>query len=687
MKSKSILLLLCCSTIIVNAQPTKTSIQVLSKVNKEGVWLRWAPIEFSVWQLGNQHGYVIERFTIQQDGSIDLNAVAKLTTESIKPLTKEGFLKLDATQDNVAAVGELIYTVDEPAKRKEGNSPAEILQKGGDQNNRFGMALLLCDLSYKTAEAAGLFFNDVTAVKGSRYIYKIKLAVDTEKTQAFEPGVIVVDANETPPLKAFDDLRADFRNKTVTLSWPTFTHKGIYGAYIIEKSTDGKTFKSITDLPYISMSESALDEAHFVDSLENNGSTFSYRVKGISPFGEQGPPSNVVKGVGKDDMTGLISIGKIVLDNKTLKVKWDFPESYENKIIGFKISKANKADGAYVDITKKALPKKTREFSFDALAASTYFQVKAVDKEGKEVSVSFPYFYHVEDNTPPAVPSNLTGTINEKGIVTLSWQLNKDADIQGYRLFSSHSLKNEFVEITTRILSTQQFTDTVNLKLLNKQIYYKIVAVDQNYNTSDYSKPLSVSIPDIIAPVAPVFTKVKVNGAAIDVEWVLSSSNDVIKYTLVRSSKVDTAKLLIQSWKKEKGLFENKFSDTNVSLGGTYRYQLTASDSAGNKATVLSKEILYETGIRKDVTEFSATINRDDKTIQLNWAYDTPVKKSIIYRRKNDQSFSLYQSLEGTVNEFSDGLIIINNTYSYKIQLELDNGVKTELSKELKVPF
>ena len=38
-------------------------------------------------------------------------------------------------------------------------------------------------------------------------------------------------------------------------------------------------------------------------------------------------------------------------------------------------------------------------------------------------------------------------------------------------------------------------------------------------------------------------------------------------------------------------------------------------------------------------------------------------------------------------NEFSDGLITINTTYSYKIQLELYNSIKTELSKELKVPF
>jgi uncharacterized protein len=687
MKSKSILLLLCCSTILANAQPTETSIQVLSKVNKQSVWLRWAPTEFSVWQLGNQHGYVIERFTIQQDGSIDLNAVAKLTPESIKPLTKEEFLKLDSSQDNIAAVGELIYTVEEQTKEKNGTSPAELLQKAGDQNNRFGMALLLCDLSYKTAEAAGLFFKDITAIKGSRYIYKIKLAAAAEKIQAIEPGVIVVDVNESPPLKAFNDLRADFKNKTVTLSWPTFTHKGVYGAYIIEKSTDGKTFKSITDLPYISMSESALDEAHFVDSLENNGSTFSYRVKGISPFGEQGPPSNVVSGIGKDDMTGLISIDKIALENKAVKLKWNFPVSYESKIDGFKISKANKADGAYADITKKVLPKKTREFSFDALPASAYFLVKAVDKEGKEVSVSFPYFHHVEDNTPPAVPSNLTGTINEKGVVTLSWQLNKDADIQGYRLFSSHNLKNEFVEITTTILTTPKFIDTVSLQLLNKHIYYKIVAVDQNYNASDYSKPVAVPIPDIIAPVPPVFTKAKVNGTAIDLEWILSSSNDVARYTLSRTSKVDTTKLLIQSWKKEKGLFGNKFSDTKVSLGGTYRYQLTAYDSTGNKATALSKEVVFETGLRKEVTEFSAAINRDSKTIQLRWAYDSPAKKVNIYRRKNEQLFSLYQSLPGDVKEFLDELITISNTYSYKIQLELDNGIKTELSKELKVPF
>jgi uncharacterized protein len=283
------------------------------------------------------------------------------------------------------------------------------------------------------------------------------------------------------------------------------------------------------------------------------------------------------------------------------------------------------------------------------------------------------------------MPTNLTGKISEKGIVSLSWLSNKETDFMGYRVFSSHNLKNEFVEVTTSILTTTQFTDSVDLKLLNKAIFYKVVAVDQNFNTSEYSKPLSLSIPDKVAPAAPVFSKAKITGNQVDLEWIPSTSNDVVEYTLARIVKGDTTKQVIKGWKK--GGFENIYSDTKIELGKTYQYQLSAYDSTKNTSKALSKELEFENGVRKAVTEFSATINRDNKTILLKWSYETPIKKCTLYRKKNDQSFSLYQSLDGTVKEFSDGLITINNTYSYKIQLELDNGIKSELSKELKVPF
>lgn len=258
------------------AQQPEPSIRIISKVNKDGVWLRWAPTEFEIWKLGNTSGYILERFTLKPDGTVDLETPTQLNSAPIKPLTRDEFQNLASSQNEIGAVGELIYASENTSQKNDATTPAGILQKRDDQNNQFGIALLLCDLSYKTAEAAGLFFNDTSAKMGERYIYKITLAT-TASSEKFEAGIAVVDMIETPPLKPFTDLRANFEDRSVTLSWPTFTHKGVYGAYLIERSTDGKTFYSITDLPYVSMTESVSDEAHYVDSLDMNDITYSYR--------------------------------------------------------------------------------------------------------------------------------------------------------------------------------------------------------------------------------------------------------------------------------------------------------------------------------------------------------------------------------------------------------------------------
>jgi uncharacterized protein len=672
-------------TTSLQAQHVEPSIRVISKVNKDGVWLRWAPTEFEVWKLGNTRGYILERFTLKQNGTIDLETPTHLNSIPIKPLKKNEFQNLASTQNEIGAVGELIYASENTSQKNDANTPAGILQKRDDQNNQFGIALLLCDLSYKTAEAAGLFFNDTSAKMGERYIYKIALA-QTATPEKFEAGITVVDMIETPPLKPFNDLRANFEDRSVTLSWPTFTHKGVYGAYLVEKSIDGKTFHSITDLPYVSMSESVSDEAHFVDSLDVNGIIYSYRVKGISPFGEQGPPSNVVSGTGKENMTGFISISEIIpAEKKSINIKWNFPQSHENKISGFKISMASKADGVYADVTKKNLPKNARTFLLTSLNTSAYFQVKALGKNGKEISVSFPFFYHVEDNVPPLVPAKPAGRVSDTGVVTLTWEANKDKDLMGYRVFTANNPSNEFVEATQFILPTSIFIDTVDTNVLNTKKYYKIIAVDQNYNTSDYTLPISISIPDKIAPVPPVFSKTEASTKSIELTWILSSSNDVVKYNLLREKDGDTTRVKIAEWRK--GKFVNNFSDNQLEQGVQYQYHLQVYDSTGNFSQASSKKILFESGTRKAATDFRATIDRENKFIKLSWAYTNPVKKSILYRRKNNEPFTFYQSFNNDIHEFVDDLLIINTTYSYKIQLILEGGIKTELSKELKVPY
>lgn len=661
----------------------QSSIVILHHAKPDGVWLRWAPVEPTAWQLGNKYGYTIERFTLLPNGDMVPGSQVSLTTSPLKPATEAEFDKLSETCDEAAVLQELLYGKDFNSNFSA-NDLGAILSKKNELENRFGIALLMCDLSLEAAKAGALFFKDVTAEKGRRYIYRIKIATETV---ALQPGVIVINTMDQKVMPALKDLKAQFGNKKVTLSWSTLMHKGVYSAYYIERSTDGKNFKKLTDLPYVHMSEKIETEtAFYVDSLDVNQKTFYYRINGISPFAEKGPYSNIVSGEGKDDLTGLLIIreGK-VLEQRKVKVGWEFPQTIEKQIAGFYVSSAPKHDGPYIDLNKKPLAKTIREYTQETPYNNTYYTLRAVDKNGVEVARSFPYLVQIADETPPAIPAGLTGSMDKTGIASLKWTANTDKDLLGYRVFRSNSLKEEFVEATKVILSKPEFTDTVNIKVLNKKIYYSIVAVDKNYNPSEYTAPILLMRPDVIAPAAPVLIRTEVIKDTIALAWINSASDDVAKYEMTKVEKDDKLSRVMLTWYPPTPL--TTYKDISITPGKTYQYIITAYDSSGNKSLTKSREVYFEPGFRKAVTGIDDSVDRQNKEIILQWKNDQPIVKCIIYRKVNDGPIKILATLDGNVESFVDRMISPNNTYIYKIQPIYNKGVRAMISEEIKITY
>lgn len=663
----------------------KEAVVILTKSKKDGVWIRWAPTDPTFWRLGNQYGYTIERFTLLDDGELEEGSKAMLTDTPVKPYSPSQIEKLAETSDEVAVLEELLYG--------EGADPSfsasdisSVLQKSNELENRFGIAMLMCDLSAAAAKAAGLFWKDTDVKIGKRYIYRIKIAYESASFP-ISPGVSVTSVTEEVPLLPINDVKAYFEDRSVTISWSTLLHKGVYSAYYIEKSSDGKNYNRISDLPYVHMSE-ALDAetAYFVDSLEANQKTFYYRISGISPFAETGPYSNIVSGEGKDDLFGLLVIREAkALEGKRVSLAWEFPVELEKQVAGFVVSKSPTPNGPFTDANKKNIAKNIRSYEDETSFNNTYYILKAVDKEGLEVSRSFPYLVQFEDNTPPATPEALEGTVDKNGIAKITWKPNNDLDLMGYRVFRSNSLYEEFVEVTKDILNNTSFEDSVNVKVLNKKVYYNVVAVDHNFNTSDYSAPLELTKPDIIPPAPPVFINTTIKNDTLVLEWINSASDDVAKYELTRIERNGRAKKLIMSWYP--ATLKTELKETSLAPGNDYQYIITVYDSAGNSSEALSRKMHFETGYRKALSFIQSHVDRETKQITLQWKNEAPVVKHMVYRKTNDGPLTLYQTLEGNTETFVDSNVSINNMYEYKIQQVFPKGVRSVLSEGIKVKY
>lgn len=669
------------------AQTSANGIKLLTKSKKEGMWLRWAPTNPTVWQLGNRYGYVVERFILRPNGDIENPLGEKLNNFPIKVYAAPELDKLSARIGEASIIKELVYGTNAQTTYQP-NNPLSVMAHNREMENRFGVGLLVCDMSLAIAEAAGLFFNDATAKKGIKYIYRISIPYQNQSL-SIEPGIAVVEFTEERPLSPPNGLNAQFDDHKVTLNWPTLLDRGIYSAYHVEKSEDGKTFHRLTKIPYVHMSTAPQSEsAFFVDSLQQNSKTYYYRILGLTPFGETGLATQPISGEGKDNLSGLLILheGKATPE-KQASLRWEFPPEANNQLSGFQILKSNNPSQGYELATSNLLPANNREWKDDLNANNTYYVVVGIGKRGEERVRSFPYLVQMEDITPPVSPTGLSGTITEKGAAALAWSANTEKDLKGYRVFRANKLTDEFIEVTKIVLASPRFIDTVNINVLNKKIFYKIVAVDKNYNTSEYSSALTLVKPDIVAPTPPLFTKAEMSEGRIVLEWSNSISEDIARYSLFRTIKGDTTSNKLLEWAVKEN--KNQWEDPNVTLGRRYRYTLIAFDSAENKGVTHSREIYFETGVRPSVSSLKSTVDRENKTILLQWSNFEPSEKVILYRKENNASLTIYKTLEGDVNSFLDKGrdISINNTYTYKIQPVHKGGVRAQLSNELVVKF
>jgi fibronectin type 3 domain-containing protein len=615
--------------------------------------LRWAPSSLVGWSLGIRYGYNIARYTLGE------NKVTLLTPQPIQPIP---LAEMDANNEQVAIVAEVIYGENPVAEQGFGS----FYEAKNKNEWRMAMALLSCDLSIAAAKSAGLYFEDRNIQEGQRYVYRISLARQA-KNMLIDTAVVIAVPKLLHKPRELSIICAD---KTATLAW----RKDSYSAYIVERSANGKDFHPISDLPVVS--------AQFKDTLPENEHRYFYRINGITPFGEYGPYSETISAIGLEALTERPELDTIIVkDHQSIEIRWFLPGDLRHQLSKIIITRANNSKGPFLPIA--TFNKILYAYTDQHPAAANYYRIKGVTKQGQEI-LSFPYFAQLADTIAPATPTALKGSVDTAGIATLDWKANTEPDLLGYRVFRANSLREEFVEVTKTVINSPAFSDTITLHTLSPGIYYKIIAVDKNYNTSPYSSPVLLKRPDTIPPSAALFTNVNRTDTAIRLNWHNSSSEDAVQFTLYRINTKDSIRLLVASWDTNRII--SAFIDTTVRQGNTYYYELITRDDAGNKAIETSSDVYFESGSRPSVSNFKA--EKQNGRIVLQWVYPLPdVKHYRIYRAKNNDMFTLFTSQPGTANEFTDNLLFPGNVYKYKISAVLQGDVKSAMSRVIEVIY
>jgi uncharacterized protein len=672
------------------AAPKLPTMQLLTRYDGEKVILRWANSNFAEFMEGSQTGYNIERLEV--DTSLRVLEKRVLTTAPIKPAplaTFETYHK--AGNRHAAAAAQSIY-----GKRMTQPLSEFDLGKAYEQHQesqmRFMTLALVADWDAQVAEAVGWRFEDKTIQKGKNYLYRIIKPQSTERVADTSGTFVSTFTKESTP--SVPPVNFQGSEHAVTLFWQKPLPPFGFSGYFIEKSDDdGKIFKRTTNTPRIFVSDSRKDSGaiarieYFTDSVETNEKVYHYRIIGLDAFGLLSQASNIVLAKGRD-LTPPPPATDVVLtqlNDHTVLINWQEPNPIPPDFGGYLVSKSPLLEESYMPMTQQILPRGITQWIDSSATGNTktYYRVTVVDTF-LNVAHAQPAYLFYKDEKPPAPATQLTGTIDTFGHVTVRWKAPADGDLLGYIVERANDSTHVGIPITKGTLAQVVFYDTITLKTLSKKIYYRVLAVDLSHKSSPPSAWLELKKPDIVPPMPPVITNFVVTDSSVTFSWTPSPSEDVKKLILMK--------------KQEDGSFE-KWQEVAPSVITTidkaviaknwYEYALIAVDSTG-----LSSEMSFPLRVRvypsnrspEFVTSLKATLASNKSNIALSWSTASSTEKRfLLYRNTEGGGWEMFKALDGKTSEFSDKDIQLKRNYQYAIKTILKDGIESGLATSVAI--
>ena len=677
------------------SQDSIHQVKLIARPFQDRVLLRWAPTNPFAWQLANKYGYTIERITMSKANKLVKDrTIKKMNEQPLMPWpeTKWESIVYDSTgkvDNHVAIAVQALFGSKFQLTENYSGDYTKAVEKVQENEKRFTFALFTADQSLKVAEAMGLLYSDNTIQADEKYLYRVYTNVPTANL-LIDTGYVYTGPADYAPLPKPIELKGNFEDNMVTISWNRQLFENIYTDYQLERSDDGRNFYPLGNMPFVNTSPDGKLKPtlmYRLDSLPENERVYHYRVRGRTPFCEFGPCSDIISGSGSAALLFRPSIIKAeVINNMEVMCKWEIPEEYKKEVEYFSLLRSDKANGIFTELAGNLNPE-SKEYTDKQPLPGNYYIIRAFNSKGQAAS-SFPVFAQLVDSFPPARPLPPIVSADTSGIVRLSWNKSAESDVMGYRVFRANFSSNEFGQVTGNPVKDTVYFEKIELDNLEPAIYYKIAAVDYNFNQSELSIEVKLLKPDTLTPAPPIFKSAVSTTKGPVLSWIKSSSRDIASYHLNRRAKDSLQWVEIAVFQINDTI--SGFSDTLAMPGILMEYAILAKDMNGNKSlpakTVFAKKI--DNGIRPAITDIKTNIDRSKKQIELSWKYPYPgVKHFLIYRSADESPVKYYKLVEATQNGFIDKETQVNTKYKYKLKAVFIDGSESGLSIENIVGF
>ena len=671
------------------AQTSQEYIRVISRAHKDSVVIRWAPSTPAAWKFLNQYGYKVERYTIMRDGAMLNPKPMVVLSDGIKPAQRPQWEFWMDRDDFVAVSAQAIFGEEFKLDVNQ-NDIMQIYNKVVELESRYSFALFAADISAKAASLSGLHWVDKDVKSNEMYLYRVYSKVP-DAVQKIEFGFAYTGPAEAVELPQPRMPEIENTSETsVIVRWETSTLSDVYTAYFLERSTDdGKSFARVNKVPMTILQSPGGQILGFSSQSDTLivGVKTLYRVRGRNSFGEEGPPSESLIFIGEGKFAGNpANLKTTVTPGDQIKLTWQFPKEHLHTIKGFEVERSNEVSTGYRVINKGLIPPSQTEYLDTSPLSTSYYRIVAVSPKGMR-STSFAHLVQLEDSIPPSPPKGLKAVVDTAGIVTITWAKNTESDLLGYRVFRSAFKNSEFSQVTVSPTEYSTFIDTVNVKTLSRNMFYKLTALDNRFNPSGFSETIQLELPDVIPPVSPAIRSVRSREEGVEIRWVNSASMDVIEHHVLRKKETE------DTWVVVKKLI--RATDTTLVYidkpqnSDYYQYAMIAVDKAGLKSPMtnpLRAHALPKTPAKIEYAKISA--DRDNKVIRIVWKYtEADVQKFLIYRSVENAPLTMYKSVGATAYHLEDKDPTMNSVYVYRIKAVFKDGRESHFSDELKIKF
>lgn len=642
------------------------------KVKNNTIKLRWNTKSGKDFFKVYQTGFEVKVFKKDNTNNLD-SFVYRLKYNTPKNT-------LDTNNKSILTVYSALYNFEKMLPLNSKSSTYEIKEYNQNTEALWGMASFAADLDFKAAQLMGLGLEFDKPKNAEIFITISALGF---KNQMNEELMFYINTNETEGLKETPKLITDENEKSIYLRWEHLPLNFTAYNFLRSESENGNFIK-INKFPLLVNSKNEVKIGSYTDSLSINYKPYFYKIEGIDMFGDQYISQTPVVAMGRDRTPpqNLKNFEAKALDDSTVVLKWNFAENQKDDVYLVSIQRSLYTDSGYSEAKSFKYPNIETQFKDENLEKGRgfYYKIFMFDSVGNFVYSK--NYCLLPDRISPQKPQNFEAKVNKKGIVKITWTLGTENDLKGYLLYGSFDKKSEFIGIVNRPFYDTVFYDTLSLKMLNKDVFYKLVAVDFNFNKSKETDIIKVIRPDTIPPLAPIITNYLSTDSGIYISWNPSSSFDVKKMVLfkVNPELKDTLKIVFD--KPEIASYFDKNSLSQQS----FIYFLKCYDFDDN-VSKSSNQVQLKTLTPALMPSFEQwAIQYDTILKQVNIKWDKSLNtykncKVVVYKGPDSTQMTLFKTIDFSAGNIQDNKFFQGEIYYYKIYLVFLDKRKTLFSK------